>query len=178
MNTAEFSHYSAQYIAANGREGSGKMAIPHRSLGSAHRIGCVCCECVCANIWSRWIVLPPKDDTPSPPPPSGRSVHSETAWKPHLKGLPWQYPGTLRPRDLILHWDLPKTYLWSIFFNLLNLLIFDLLSSKGIKGAQLCSKTIYHLWVKCIVVTMWLTWSKCFASTAFNNSDLTTYKHL
>ena len=33
-----------------------------------------------------------------------------------------------------------KTYLWSIFFNLLNLLIFNLLSSKGIKGAQLCPK--------------------------------------
>ena len=94
----------------------------------------VCCVCVCVRAWSMWIILPPKDDTA----PCGRSVHSETAWKPHLKNLPPHYTGTLRPRDLILHWDLPKTYLWSISFNLLNLLIFDLLSSKGIKRAQLC----------------------------------------
>ena len=127
------------------------MAILHRSLGSVHRIGCVCCVlsvlCVCcvmcvvcacmrACVWSMLIILPPKDDTP----PCGRSVHSETAWKPHLKDLPPQYTGTLRPRAVILHWDLPKTYWWSIFLNLLNLLIFNLLSSKGIKGAQLCSQ--------------------------------------
>ena len=91
----------------------------------------VCCACVCDPSTS-----PPKDDTP----PCGRSVHSETAWKPHLKDLPPQYTGTLRPRDLILHRVLSKTYLWSILFNLLNLLIFNLLSSKGIKGAQLCSQ--------------------------------------
>ena len=131
------------------------MVIPHRSLGSAHRIGCVCVVCVCVCVlccvrvcavlcvvcvrvcmWFMWIILPPKDETP----PCGRSVHSETAWKPHLKDLPPQYTRTLRPRDLVLHWDLPKTYLWSIFCNLLNRLIFNLLSSKGIKGAQLCSQ--------------------------------------
>ena len=28
---------------------------------------CVCC--VCVNIWSMWIILPPKDDIPSPPHP-------------------------------------------------------------------------------------------------------------
>ena len=99
-----------------------------------------CCVCACVRarvcVWSMWIILPPKDDTP----PCGRSVHSETVWKPHLKDLPLQYTGTLRPQDLMLHWDLPKTYWWSIFFNLLNLLIFNLLSSKGIKGAQLCSQ--------------------------------------
>ena len=122
---------------------------------------CVFCACVC--VWSMWIILPPKDDTP----PCGRLVHLETAWKPHLKDLSPQYTGKLRPRDLILHWDLPKTYLWSIIFNLLNLLIFNLLSSKVSKDLSYVpkSKTIYHLWVKCIVVTVWLTWSKCFAPT-------------
>ena len=119
------------------------MVIPHKSLGSAHHIGCVCCEwvSVCVPISDLGeLSFHPKMTPPPHPSPCGRSVHSETTWKPHLKGLPPQYPGTLRPRDLILHWDLLKTYWWSIFFNLLNLSIFNLLSSKGIKGAQLCSQ--------------------------------------
>ena len=79
--------------------------------------------------------------TPPPhPSPCGNSVHSETTWKPHLKGLPPQYPGTLRPRDLILHWELLKSIYGVFSLIFLNLLIFNLLSSKGIKGAQLCSQ--------------------------------------
>ena len=142
---------------------------------------CVLCVCVCACQYLIYVNYPSTQRWhPLPTPPCGRSVHSETAWKPHLKSLPPQHPGTLRLRDLILHWDWPETYLWSIFFNLINLWILNLSSSKGIKGAQLCSQfeKIYHLWAKRIVITMWLTWSKYFAPTVFNNSDLTTYTPL
>ena len=153
------------------------MAIPHRSLGSTHPIKHI--SHIYIYIYmdrysiyvkypstQRWHRLP---NLPSP-------------WKIVSIGDRENFnemSPTTTPGDFVaIRSNTSLGFTKNVFIEYFLSLIYYHLKVYKERSDTPKSKTIYYLWVKCLLITTWPTWMWCFAPAVFNNSDFTIYEPL